>query len=144
MGRISEIDQACEQPNEGENIDTVADTKTVQDMFKILFEKMSENNQHLQINLEKKLSDVQVNLERKISENNKELKTFFSEEIGARNERIMKTFERDNQKLPKEVSEKVESNENCEKLADDVDGEVNNMIPKVQAKDNCTEETLKR
>jgi hypothetical protein len=110
----------CEQFHEAQNIDT--DTKTIQDMFKILHEKMSEmlaDNPNLQINLEKKFSEMNI------SEINQELKDCVTE--------------------MREEKKNPELNDKFEKSADKEEGEVNNMIPIVQVKDgNYTEENLKR
>jgi hypothetical protein len=127
MERVNENDQLCGQPNEVENKVTAEHFKSLENMLRCMYKKMSENNQ----NLEKKLSDVQVNLERKISESNQELKNYVSE---------IKAEMKD-----REEKENPELNDKFEEPADEEEGEVDNMRQKVQVEnDNCTEETLKR
>jgi hypothetical protein len=156
----------CEQFHEAQNIDT--DTKTILDTFKILHEKMSEmlaDNPNLQINLEKKFSEMNI------SEINQDLQRTMSEMM-ADNQNFLKKLDKFHLNIENEIDYAVESklgqnieditavtdeisskvtgveielNDKFEKLADDIDGEVNNMIPKVQVEDeDCTEENLKR
>jgi hypothetical protein len=76
MERDNENDQPCEQPDEVQNIDTVADIKTAQDMFKIMLEtmekKFSETNQKLS-ETNQKMSESYGNLEKKLDETNQKL-----------------------------------------------------------------------
>jgi prefoldin subunit 5 len=121
--------------------------------------KISENNQ----NMENKFSEMNQN----ISEMTQNLQETMSE-TKADNQNFLKRLDKFHLNIENEIDYAVESklgqnieditavmdkisskqeelNEKCEKLADDMDGEVNNVIPKVQVEDeDCTEENLKR
>jgi hypothetical protein len=96
--------------------------------------EMKVDNEQLQINLEKKLSDVQVNLERKISENSKELKDDVRE--------IREENKNEDEKVQLEFNNKIKDSS---KDINEKDDKVNSVIQIVQAEDEkCTEEILKR
>jgi hypothetical protein len=69
MERISKVDQACEEPKEVEEKVTVENFKSLQNMLRCKFEKMSEDNR----NLQKKMSEDKENLQKKMSEDNENL-----------------------------------------------------------------------
>jgi hypothetical protein len=140
MEHFSEINQACEQPSENNRI---------QDMFKILLEKMAENNQSLQINLQ----NLQINLEKKISETNQEVvaikKQFmeFDSDFEFKVEQIIDNVTRViDEKISSEVTRvELKVKDKFEQLAEEMEEKVNEMIPIVQIEDqDCLEENLKR
>jgi hypothetical protein len=66
MERVNENDQVCGQPNEVENKVTVEHFKSLEDMLRCMYKKMSEDNQDFQ----KKMSEDNQDLQKKMSEMN--------------------------------------------------------------------------
>jgi hypothetical protein len=78
MERESECDQSCDHLDKVQNIDTVPDTKTVQDMFKIMLENMSEmkkkqNSENMISENNQNLTDFKGYMEKELSENNQKI-----------------------------------------------------------------------
>jgi DNA repair exonuclease SbcCD ATPase subunit len=117
--------------------------------------EMEESNHNFYMNLETKLDEFNLNIEKKLSEN---YVSEFGVGIKGKNENEFRSVVES--KLEQNVEDitavtdgisrkgtgvEVELNDKFEKPAEEVEGEVNKMVQKVQVEyDNCTEENLKQ
>jgi rubrerythrin len=115
MENVSENDRPYGQLSEVEGQDMVGNSTSLQDILR----RILESNQGLQ----KKLDEFNHKLSEnnQISETNQELKNCVS--------KIREEMKDENERMDPVLNDKLE------KPADEVEGEVNNMIPRVQVEE---------